>query len=61
MCFLLLVNVHHGTCFYLPGVAPEDFHKVNPFFFISIIIKRINVYVLLLNLHVHGFYKLNSG
>ncbi|XP_020222630.1 transmembrane 9 superfamily member 10 [Cajanus cajan] len=27
LCFLLLVHVHVGTCFYLPGVAPEDFHK----------------------------------
>ncbi|KAL9314387.1 hypothetical protein ACSQ67_019839 [Phaseolus vulgaris] len=27
VCLLLLVRVHFGTCFYLPGVAPEDFHK----------------------------------
>ncbi|MED6138625.1 Transmembrane 9 superfamily member 8 [Stylosanthes scabra] len=25
--FMLHVNLQHGTCFYLPGVAPADFHK----------------------------------
>ncbi|KAG2398883.1 Transmembrane 9 superfamily member 9 [Vigna angularis] len=27
VCLLLLFHVNFGTCFYLPGVAPEDFHK----------------------------------
>jgi hypothetical protein len=31
VCFMFLMIIHHfqiANCFYLPGVAPEDFHKV---------------------------------
>ena len=32
VCICILLIAHQTTCFYLPGVAPEDFWKVIPFF-----------------------------
>ncbi|XP_057419721.1 transmembrane 9 superfamily member 10-like [Lotus japonicus] len=30
LCICILLTAHHATCFYLPGVAPEDFQKGDP-------------------------------
>lgn len=44
VCIYILLIAHQSTCFYLPGVAPEDFWKVIKFlvflqnlFFLSIL------------------------
>ena len=50
--FLLLVHLHVGTSFYLPGVAPEDFHKVIPFFFQNVVVSLLHF-----SCHVHPFFE----